>query len=133
MCKSKSIIFGLVLIFALSLAAFASMQSSPPAITVVPQTDFEKDDGYFLIKTGLPDSAKSINATVTAVIEKGDAYLVHAYLLSRCRRKRFSSLSAIRTVKAVPSFRKGSLPVNAMSAMTLSPNHLESWLFARQS
>ncbi len=80
MNRKKSILLGLLLIFSLSIAAGASIFSTEPAIQVFPQIDTDGKEGFFLIKTSLPDSTKTLNAGITAITESGDIYLVHTTL-----------------------------------------------------
>lgn len=96
------------------------MHNSQPAIAVVPQTDFEKDEGYFLIKTGLPDSAKAVNGTITAVVEKGDAYLVHAAIKPKDDKK--TKGSSERELVVSGRFQKTGPAVVAVQARTADGN-----------
>ncbi len=80
MNKKNSILLGLLIVLVLSIAAGASIFSTEPATEVTPLIDTDGREGFFLIRTTLPESSKPGNATITATAESGDIYLVHAAL-----------------------------------------------------
>lgn len=77
MKRKSGILLGLLLFFAFSIAAGASIFNTQPMIEVIPKIDTNGKEGYFLIQTTLPDNSKTKNAALSVIAESGDIYLLH--------------------------------------------------------